>query len=102
MLPSWSICVVCGGLSLRYNNSYIFLVNVLQKEDEQLKLGSEAASSSEEQLSESELGIDELQLLLQAMQFRRYSIWTVTNLYTSMLLQKSVCFDRAGDSGSQI
>lgn len=55
--------------------TYYLLVTVLQKEDVQLKLGSEAASSSEEQLSESELiGIDELQLLLQAMQFRRYSM----------------------------
>ncbi|XP_029197826.2 tudor domain-containing protein 5-like isoform X1 [Acropora millepora] len=46
-----------------------------KKEDVQLKLGSEAASSSEDQLSESELiGIDELQLLLQAMQFRRKRI----------------------------
>lgn len=51
------------------------MVTVLLKEDVQLKLGSEAASSSEEQLSESELiGIDELQLLLQAMQFRRKRI----------------------------
>ena len=39
-----------------------------QKEEQQ---GSETGSSSEDQLSETELGIEELQLLLQAMQFRR-------------------------------
>ena len=49
-----------------------------QKEEQQ---GSETGSSSEDQLSETELGIEELQLLLQAMQFRRsvkliyYNLW---------------------------
>ena len=40
-----------------------------QKEEQ---LCSEGGSSSEDQFSESELGIDEIQLLLQAMQFRRF------------------------------
>ncbi|XP_078343727.1 tudor domain-containing protein 5-like isoform X2 [Oculina patagonica] len=44
----------------------------LLKKEEQL--GSEAGSSSEDQFSETELGIEELQLLLQAMQFRRKRI----------------------------
>lgn len=42
------------------------------KKEEQLC--SEGGSSSEDQFSESELGIDEIQLLLQAMQFRRKRI----------------------------
>ena len=44
------------------------MVILQQKEEQQ---GSETGSSSEDQLSETELGIEELQLLLQAMQFRR-------------------------------
>ena len=36
------------------------------------QLGSEAGSSSEDQFSETELGIEELQLALRAMQFRRF------------------------------
>lgn len=47
---------------------YFVTLNSLQKEEQ---LGSEAGSSSEDQFSETELGIEELQLLLQAMQFRR-------------------------------
>ena len=47
-----------------------FAICVRQKEEQQL--GSETGSSSEDQLSETELGIEELQLLLQAMQFRRF------------------------------
>lgn len=33
---------------------------------------SEAGSSSEDQVSETELGIEELQLALRALQFRRF------------------------------
>lgn len=44
------------------------MVTFQQKEEQQ---GSETGSSSEDQLSETELGTEELQLLLQAMQFRR-------------------------------
>ena len=51
---------------LYYNKSYMVVFQ--QKEEQQ---GSETGSSSEDQLSETELGIEELQLLLQAMQFRR-------------------------------
>ena len=51
---------------LYYSKSYMVVFQ--QKEEQQ---GSETGSSSEDQLSETELGIEELQLLLQAMQFRR-------------------------------
>ena len=44
--------------------------------DEQL--GSEAGSSSEDQFSETELGIEELQLALRAMQFRRFVTMVIT------------------------
>lgn len=52
----------------REGENYWFLK---QKEEQQ---GSETGSSSEDQLSETELGTEELQLLLQAMQFRRKRI----------------------------
>ena len=61
---------------LYYSKSYMVVFQ--QKEEQQ---GSETGSSSEDQLSETELGIEELQLLLQAMQFRRsvkliyYNLW---------------------------
>ena len=59
-------------------HSKSYMVVFQQKEEQQ---GSETGSSSEDQLSETELGIEELQLLLQAMQFRRsvkliyYNLW---------------------------
>jgi len=51
-------------------NVRLYLFTFFPQKEEQL--GSETGSSSEDQYSETELGIDELQLLLQAMQFRRY------------------------------
>ena len=56
-----------------------FAIFVWQKEEQQL--GSETGSSSEDQLSETELGIEELQLLLQAMQFRRFVKKTLFHYY---------------------
>ena len=55
-----------------------FAICVRQKEEQQL--GSETGSSSEDQLSETELGIEELQLLLQAMQFRRFVTTAVISI----------------------
>lgn len=49
------------------------------------QLGSEAGSSSEDQSSETELGIEELQLALRAMQFRRF-VTMVMRMCCSKLL----------------
>ena len=43
-------------------------------------LGSEGGSSSEDQFSETELGIEELQLALRAMQFRRFVTMVMNNV----------------------
>lgn len=50
------------------------------------QLGSEGGSSSEDQFSETELGIEELQLALRAMQFRRFVTMVMNNV-----LFKSPC-----------
>ena len=44
------------------------------------QLGSEGGSSSEDQFSENELGIEELQLALRAMQFRRFVTMVMNNV----------------------
>ena len=44
------------------------------------QLGSEGGSSSEDQFSETELGIEELQLALRAMQFRRFVTMVMNNV----------------------
>lgn len=43
--------------------------------------GSEAESSSEDQVSETELGIEELQLALRALQFRRFVTIVMNNVF---------------------